>query len=167
MLYLRAGGLMLTALLALAGWSPPADTNPSPMARTFASWDGVRALKCIPCGHGSPGTTISLYGLAMDGAERTRWTREVNRDVIRAVVSSDERVALLESSYRAVTVVCADPAKDKTWDLRELLTNEELAAHVSMTVSHAGWYNRNTRFQFEDDSFVIYLDWGKKLILKP
>lgn len=161
----RIAGLMFT-LLALAGWSSSADSEPSPMARTFASWDGVWALKCIPRGHGTPGTTISFYSLGIDGTERTRWTRQLNDYVRRAILSNDERVALLESSYQAVTIVGADPANDRTWDLRELLTKEELAAHALMGRSHANWYNKNTRFQFEDNLFVIYFDWGKKLILK-
>jgi hypothetical protein len=159
-------------LLAAAAF---ADDWASPRPRIFASPSGEVAFKVIPDPRAhrtglTPPTRGVLFALDEKGNERVVWEKPLVNTPLRAhVADSGGYVVTIDTHYNAGgphSLVVYGPKGDALADysLDDVLTKEEIAKHVSQSVS-SRWWADGVEVTFHPDRglAVVKLKWGKLL----
>jgi hypothetical protein len=165
---MRVTAVLVALLITIAtGWLSRAvgDSWLVPKPRIFASQFGDYGLRMIP---GEPNASATLFTLSEKAEEQTAWQGPLVNIPHRVYISDNGRVVTVDTyarvGYEHALVTYDEKGKVLAdYRLEDLLTAEEIKAHVVESVS-SRWWNTEAQIGFSSEDgerFVIKLPWGK------
>jgi hypothetical protein len=163
---------LATSALVIASGTVSADSWPGSRPQVYASANGSYRFKTRPpqLATWSGKSHGTLVGLAPDGTETVRWSRELVNIPVSAFVADDaSRLVTFDTwaklGYEHALVIYDDQgAVVVDYDLEALLSADEIASSVVHTVSARRWLQGATiAFENGGRDIVIRLQWGKRI----
>ena len=168
--------VLVPVVLSLFAAATFADDWGAPRPRIFASPSGRFGFKLIPDKpalrrDAAPDRAV-LFTLDDDGKEQAVWDKRlVNTPLFVHVADTGEHVVTIDSHYNAGgphSVVLYGPKGVVVADLalEDLLTKDEIAKHVTQSVSSRWWATgADVRIDNHKQRVVIKLTWGKEIVV--
>jgi hypothetical protein len=175
---LKRSSMVLLGVMALAAGSLWADEWALPSPRVFSAWNGEVALKVIPPKdlRNDAKAKGTLFKLNEDGSEKVVWEHDLVNVPMTVVVENRGKCVVTINTYahlgyeHALVIYDAKGTVVVDYALEDLLTKEDIQAHVHQSISSRYWITEREAASITLDGeapFEIVFSWGKTLEINP